>query len=209
MNHCTERYVFNQAVANNYKEIDVFAKRKYLFKVLGIELTDSEFMETAYRFAIECCEKLKWIYAFTYFTDMGQKKDAFEFSMGEYEKYKENLLKLLAVDLKNFMAEVEKAAKEDLLNEGMIWNLQDQFRTLKKTIVNLTTCTKNYKEKFVAELQQVTDSIALEKEHQELSQYMPEKIKSEDKGANKDGEKAGFFDSLGWGKSKSKGKKGK
>jgi hypothetical protein len=24
-------------------------------------------MENAYRFAIECCEKLKWIYAFTYF----------------------------------------------------------------------------------------------------------------------------------------------
>jgi ariadne-1 len=39
MNHCTERYIFNQAVANNYKEIDVFAKRKYLFKALHIDLT--------------------------------------------------------------------------------------------------------------------------------------------------------------------------
>ena len=39
-------------------------------------------METAYKFAIECCEKLKWIYAFTYFTNMGKRKDAFEFSMG-------------------------------------------------------------------------------------------------------------------------------
>lgn len=67
MNHCTERYIFNQAVANNYKEIDVFSKRKYLFKALHIDLTDSEFMENAYKFAIECCEKLKWIYAFTYF----------------------------------------------------------------------------------------------------------------------------------------------
>lgn len=67
MNHCTERYVFNQAVANNYKEIDIFSKRKYLFKALRIDLTESEFMENAYRFAIECCEKLKWIYAFTYF----------------------------------------------------------------------------------------------------------------------------------------------
>ena len=36
MSHCTERFVFNQAVANNYKDIDVFAKRRYLFKVLGI-----------------------------------------------------------------------------------------------------------------------------------------------------------------------------
>jgi ariadne-1 len=67
MNHCTERYIFNQAVANKYKEIDVFAKRKYLFKALHIDLTESEFMENAYRFTIECCEKLKWIYAFTYF----------------------------------------------------------------------------------------------------------------------------------------------
>jgi hypothetical protein len=67
MNHCTERYLFNQAVANNYKNIDIFAKRKYLFKVLHLELTDSEFMDAAFKFAIECCEKLKWIYAFTYY----------------------------------------------------------------------------------------------------------------------------------------------
>lgn len=52
MNHSTERYIFNQAVANNYKEIDVFAKRKYLFKTLKIDLTESEFMENAYHFAI-------------------------------------------------------------------------------------------------------------------------------------------------------------
>jgi len=31
------------------------------------------------------------------------RKDAFDFSLGEYEKYKENLLKLLAVDLKKFV----------------------------------------------------------------------------------------------------------
>lgn len=98
-------------MANNYKEIDVFAKRKYLFKVLGVELMESEFMETAYKFAIECCEKLKWIYAFTFFTEMKARKEAFEFSLGEYEKYKENLLKLLAVDLKNFIQEVEEKSK--------------------------------------------------------------------------------------------------
>jgi hypothetical protein len=55
MNHCTERYLFNQSVANNYKEIDVFSKRKQLFKMLKIDLTESEFMENAYKFAIECC----------------------------------------------------------------------------------------------------------------------------------------------------------
>ena len=35
-----------------------------------------------------------------------QRKDSFEFSLGEYEKYKENLLKLLAIDLKHFMEEI-------------------------------------------------------------------------------------------------------
>ena len=39
MNHCTERYIFNQGVANKYKEFDVFAKRKYLFKTIHIDLT--------------------------------------------------------------------------------------------------------------------------------------------------------------------------
>ena len=55
------------------------------------------------------------------------------------------------------MEEVEKSLSEDMLSEGKIWDLQDQFKTLKKSIVNLFTCTKNYKEKFVAELQQVTN----------------------------------------------------
>jgi len=39
-------------VANNYREIDVFAKRKYLFKTLRIDLSDSEFLEIAFKFAI-------------------------------------------------------------------------------------------------------------------------------------------------------------
>ena len=64
---------------------------------------------------------------------------------------------MLAVDLKKFMEEVEKSISEDMLSEGKTWDLQDQFKTLKKSIVNLFTCTKNYKEKFVAELQQVTN----------------------------------------------------
>jgi hypothetical protein len=67
MSHCTERFVFNQAVANTYKTIDVFSKRKKLYDILRISLTDSEFMDHAFKFAIECCEKIKWIYAFTYF----------------------------------------------------------------------------------------------------------------------------------------------
>jgi hypothetical protein len=73
-------------VANNYRGIDVFEKRKQLFKVLKVELTESEFLDNAFKFAIECCEKLKWIYAFTYFHDMKgtDMKDIFEYSLGEY-----------------------------------------------------------------------------------------------------------------------------
>jgi hypothetical protein len=40
-----------------------------------------------------------------------QMKDTFEFSLGEYEKYKENLLKLLAADLKKFMTTVENSGE--------------------------------------------------------------------------------------------------
>jgi hypothetical protein len=43
----------------------------------------------------------------------------------------------------------------------MVEYLQEKFRTLKKQIVNLYTCTKNYKEKFVQELQQITTAIDL------------------------------------------------
>lgn len=65
------------------------------------------------------------------------------------------------------------------------------------------TCTKNYKEKFVAELQQVTQALDLEKEKEEMKNY---KTKSDDKSS----EKGGFFGNmLGLGKTKSKGKKGK
>ena len=49
------------------------------------------------------------------------------------------------------------------MNEGVIWDLQDQFKGLKKTIVNLTTCTKNYKDKFVEELGHVTEELDQER----------------------------------------------
>ena len=113
-------------------------------------------------------------------------------------------MKLLAVDLKKFMEEVEQCFSEKMLTEGKIWDLQDQFRTLKKSIVNLYTCTKNYKEKFVAELQQVTNLLDEEREKEEMKQYIPNRTKSDEK------QKGGFFENVfGLGKTKSKGKKGK
>lgn len=166
MNHCTERYIFNQAVANNYKQIDVFGKRKYLFKTLNIELVESEFLETAYRFATQCCERLKWIYAFTFFTEFGNKKEAFEFSLGEYEKYKENLLKMLAADFKVFIQQVQQV--EAKMNPQMLWVFQEKFKVLKKSIVNYYTCTKSFKEKFVSELQTITVSMDEQKEKEEM-----------------------------------------
>lgn len=103
-------------------------------------------MENAYKFAIECCEKLKWIYAFTYFHDLKYRKDSFEFSLGEYERYKENLLKLLAADLKAFVIGIEEMGKEGPLDESVIEMMTEKFKNLKKQIVNYYTCTKNFKE---------------------------------------------------------------
>lgn len=71
---------------------------------------------------------------------------------------------MLAVDLKNFLADTEAQNNENKLSPEVIWNLQERFRILKKQIVNFYTCTKNYKEKFVEELQQITEGIENEKE---------------------------------------------
>lgn len=55
MNHFTERYLDNHSTAIQNKQIDTFEKRKFLFKSLKIELSDSEFIDSAYKFSIECC----------------------------------------------------------------------------------------------------------------------------------------------------------
>ena len=47
------------------------------------------------------------------------------------------------------MERVEQASKDKCLIGDVIVDFQDQFRIMKKQIVNLYTCTKNYKEKFV------------------------------------------------------------
>lgn len=52
MNFYAERFLDNQATAVNNKRIDTFEERKTLFKVLKIELSDSEFIDTAYKFSI-------------------------------------------------------------------------------------------------------------------------------------------------------------
>ena len=53
---------------------------------------------------------------------------------------------------------------------------------------------------------QITAALDLEKETEELKQYMPAKMKSEDKREEK---KVGFFEGLMSGKSKSRGGKAK
>lgn len=52
--------------------------------------------------------------------DLKYRKDSFEFSLGEYERYKENLLKLLAADLKKFVNNVEEIGKEGPMDESVI-----------------------------------------------------------------------------------------
>jgi hypothetical protein len=109
MNFFTERFLDNQATAVNNKKIDTFKLRKLLFDVLKIDLSDSEFIDTAYKFSIECCECLKWIYAYSYYVKWANdiENECFEFNQGEFEKYKANLLKFLAIDLKNYLKKVE------------------------------------------------------------------------------------------------------
>ena len=41
MNHFTERYLDNHATAIQNKQVDTFLKRKFLFKTLKIDLSDS------------------------------------------------------------------------------------------------------------------------------------------------------------------------
>lgn len=92
-----------------------------------------------------------------YFTqELKEGKEAFDFTLGEYERYKENLFKMLAVDFKKFMKIVEEWDLAGSLTEEAIEELNDQFKVLKKQIVNYYTCTKKFKDKFVEELQQIT-----------------------------------------------------
>ena len=95
-----------------------------------------------------------------------------------------------------FVKEVEKSELENTLaNDGNLWDLRDRFKNLKKT--------KNYKEKFVEEMAHITAALDLQKETEELKQYMPTKIKSEDKRE----EGKGFLGGSLGSKSKSKGVK--
>jgi hypothetical protein len=118
MNFYTERFLDSQATALNYKKIKTFDQRKLLFETLKIDLSDSEFIENAYNFSIECCECLKWIYAYSYYAKWRNtiEEDGFKFAQGEFERFKENLLKLLAVDLKKFIGRVELYRAENKPN---------------------------------------------------------------------------------------------
>lgn len=108
MNFYAEKYLNANRNAIDLKKIDTFEKRKLLYEILGIDLTDSDFIDQAYRFAIECCESLKWIYVFSYVVKFKNeaKKEAIEFTQGQYECYKEQLLKKLSFDLKNFLTKL-------------------------------------------------------------------------------------------------------
>ena len=106
--------------------------------------------------------------------DLKYRKDSFEFSLGEYERYKENLLKLLAADLKAFVIGIEEMGKEGPLDESVIEMMTEKFKNLKKQIVNYYTCTKNFKEKFVEELEQITEEMDADKDKEEMQSYYRE-----------------------------------
>jgi hypothetical protein len=57
------------------------------------------------------------------------------------------LLKLLAVDFKNFMTIVEEYDNGEVLKDPLVVEqLTEVFKTLKKQIINYYTCTKKYRE---------------------------------------------------------------
>ncbi len=59
------------------------------------------------------------------------------------------MLKLLAVDLKQFIGRVEFYKGEGKGNGELEKQYVDEFKELKKTIVNYYTMAKKYKEKFL------------------------------------------------------------
>jgi hypothetical protein len=88
---------------------------------------------------------------------------------------------------------------------------------LKKQIVNYYTCTKNFKEKFVDELSNITEEMDQEKEKEELQNYYAKnpnmiikKSLSKDKEeseATVEKEKVGFMKGIFGGNKKKKSKK--
>ena len=67
MNFYAEKYLNENKVVVELKKVDTFEKRRLLFEALNVDLAESDFIEQAYKFAIECCESLKWIYVYRYF----------------------------------------------------------------------------------------------------------------------------------------------
>lgn len=83
----------------------------------------------------------------------GEAQDRFDFAMGEFEKHKEYLLKKLAIDLRMFLLKVEKL---DTGKEEHQVQAYEDFRDIKKDIVNYYTWTKKYQEIFVLEVKNLS-----------------------------------------------------
>jgi ariadne-1 len=111
INFFAQKFVMTNGIIDELQKFNTFEKREFLYSKLGIELNESIFINDAYKFAIECCESLKWIYVFSYFVDFvdPKRKEQFLFFQGQYEAYKENLMKKLGYDLRIFLESIQKA----------------------------------------------------------------------------------------------------
>ena len=67
MNFYAEKYLNANKVVSDLKKIDTFDKRKLLFQLLTIDLSETDFIDQAYKFAMECCDSLKWTYVYCYY----------------------------------------------------------------------------------------------------------------------------------------------
>jgi ABC-type hemin transport system substrate-binding protein len=96
------------------------------------------------------------------------------------------------------------------LSNNQIIFFSEEFKALKKQIVNFYTCTKNYKDKFVQELNQITEIMNQQQEAEELKKYQEEVSKGNSlplmltKSKSKNEEKKGFLEKIGITNSKKK-----
>lgn len=75
------------------------------------------------------------------------RKKRFEFSQGQYESFKEELLKKLSFDLKNFFVKLDKhvEANHGKVHEKDKKTFLDSFWTLKTSIINYYKFTQQFK----------------------------------------------------------------
>lgn len=67
---------------------------------------------------VDCCLKLKWVYAFMFFTDLQGKEDVLELRLAALKGHRDKLRYLLGVKLNNLVVRIKKYQGEGGLDEN-------------------------------------------------------------------------------------------